>query len=96
MKKYTIKTRIRLMLFSVGAILSFGFFVYTFFNSFMKVYNNKKEVTYLTKVLNEKREEEEQLKLDIGKLKDSEYLARYTRERYLYSGDNEIIIKLDE
>ena len=44
----------------------------------------------------EKLEEEENLKNEINKLQDPEYMARYTREKYFYSADNEIIIKIEE
>ena len=40
--------------------------------------------------------EEESLKIEIQKLKDPDYLARYARENYLYSKDGEYIIKLEE
>ena len=40
-------------------------------------------------------EEEELLKSEIQKLQDQEYIARYAREKYLYSKDGELIIKID-
>jgi cell division protein FtsB len=45
---------------------------------------------------NEKLETEEELKSEISKLQDPEYMARYAREKYLYSGSDEIIIKIEE
>lgn len=50
--------------------------------------------------LNEKilllREEESKLKADASKLEDPDYVARYAREKYMYSKDGEIIIRLPE
>ena len=43
-----------------------------------------------------KLSEEEELKSEINKLQDPEYVARYAREKYLYSKDDEIIIKIEE
>ena len=40
--------------------------------------------------------EEQSLKIEIQKLKDPDYLARYAREHYLYSKDGEYIIKIDD
>lgn len=40
--------------------------------------------------------EESNLKVEIQKLKDPDYLARYARENYLYSKDGEYIIKIEE
>ena len=34
--------------------------------------------------------------MEIQKLKDPDYLARYARENYLYSKDGEYIIKIEE
>lgn len=42
------------------------------------------------------QEEEKNLKTEIQKLKDPEYLARYAREHFLYSKDGEYVIKLSE
>ena len=38
--------------------------------------------------------EEARLEADIKRLKDPEYIARYVREKYLYSKDGEIIIRI--
>lgn len=40
--------------------------------------------------------EEQNLKIEIQKLKDPDYLARYARENYLYSKDGEYIIKIEK
>lgn len=42
------------------------------------------------------QEEEKNLKIEIQKLKDPEYLARYAREHFLYSKDGEYVIKLSD
>ena len=44
----------------------------------------------------EKKELEKELKLDASKLQDSDYVARYAREKYYYSKDGELIIKLPD
>ena len=40
------------------------------------------------------KDEEEVLNSDIKKLEDPEYVARYAREKYLYSKDGELIIRI--
>lgn len=42
------------------------------------------------------KEEEKVLKSDIQKLEDPSYVARYAREKYLYSKDGEIIIRMPD
>ena len=39
-------------------------------------------------------EEEENLNNEIKKLQDSDYLARYAREKYFYSKNGELIIRI--
>ena len=59
------------------------------------IYSNIKEKNELDKKYEESLEKEELLNSEINKLQDEEYLARYAREKYLYSKDGEIIIKID-
>ena len=54
--------------------------------------NEKKELETKHKEILEK---EDLLKSEINKLQDKEYVARYAREKLLYSKDGEIIIKMD-
>lgn len=96
MKKLSPKTRFRVTLFAMCAIISFCVFSYTLFSKITEVHNNIKENAELTAQYNNKLSEEEQLKNEIEKLKDPEYLARYTREKYLYSAKDEIIIKIED
>ena len=42
------------------------------------------------------KEKQKELELDAKKLQDSEYIARYAREKYLYSKEGEFIIKIPE
>ena len=42
------------------------------------------------------KEEEKVLESDIQKLEDPSYVARYAREKYLYSKTGEKILKIDE
>ncbi len=42
------------------------------------------------------QEEAENLKIDIEKLNDKNYLANYAREHYLYSKAGEYILKIDD
>lgn len=56
----------------------------------------KNEQIKLSKDLITLQSEEEQLKNEIEKLKNPEYLARYAREKFLYSKDGEYIIKLED
>ena len=41
-------------------------------------------------------EEHKELEKDIKKLNDPDYITKYVREKYLYSKDGEIILRIDE
>lgn len=65
-------------------------------NYWIQIANKYQEKTILKKEMLSLREEESQLKVDVEKLEDPEYVARYAREKYMYSKDGEIIIRLPE
>ena len=50
----------------------------------------------MEKKYNEELELEEEYKDQINKLQDPEYVARRIREKHLYSGKNEIVIKIED
>ena len=77
-------------------IISSVLFVSSIFSYISQIADTKKEIAMLEKSYKDALSEEEQLKDEINKLQDPEYMARYAREKYLYSGKDEIIIKIEE
>lgn len=61
-----------------------------------QIYTKTKEKKEFERQLAELKDEEEQLKGQVTKLQDPDYIARYAREKYLYSKDGEIIIRIPE
>ena len=55
----------------------------------------KKEKENLENKLVTLKEEKEVLENDIMKLEDPDYIAKYVREKYFYSKDGELILRLD-
>ena len=94
MKKVTKKDRRRITLLIIIFIPLLTVFVSNMFSYWSQIYNNIKEKEELELLYREILEEEETLKSEIVKLQDDEYIARYAREKYLYSKDGEIIIKI--
>lgn len=72
------------------------YFVFTLGIYSYRLINLTVEEQQLKEKLISLQAEEENLKIEIQKLKDPDYLARYARENYLYSKDGEYIIKLEE
>lgn len=87
------KRRITLLMFIFIPLLIM--FVSRMFSYWSVIYSNVKEKKELELKYNEILEREDLLKSEISKLEDEEYVARYAREKFLYSKDGEIIIKLD-
>ena len=93
-KNKKVNRRIRIYLFIIVGLLSF--FGYKMFYYWPKIFSNYEEKTKLEKKYEELLKEEETLSGDIIKLKDPDYIARFAREKYLYSKDGEIIIRIME
>lgn len=87
------KRRITLLLLIFIPLLIM--FVSRMFSYWSVIYSNVKEKKELELKYKEILEREDLLKSEISKLEDEEYVARYAREKFLYSKDGEIIIKLD-
>lgn len=73
-------------------IVSFSFV--TIFEDCMHIMSNKQEIAQLNAYYNELLETEESLTSEVTKLHDPDYVARYARERYMYSLPGEFIIKI--
>lgn len=95
MKNLSKKTKFRVTILIIGFIISIGVLLSVSISYWTQINNNKKEMKELEKTYNNKLAEEEDLKDEINKLQDPEYMARYTREKYLYSKDDEIVIKIE-
>ena len=94
--KISKKAKLRILLFFIifGGII--GSLSYSFFSNINKIISINKEKQVLNNKINELYEEEEILNSDIKKLEDPDYVARYAREKYLYSKDGELIIRIPD
>ena len=72
------------------------FTTFTIFKYWTEIYNKYKEKGELKKELASLKDKEEELESDVNKLQDSDYVARYAREKYYYSKDGELILKIPE
>ena len=96
MTKIGQKTKFRVTFLILGFIISNVLLVSSVFSYVSQVYKTKNEISNLKITYNDKLAEEEKLNDEISKLNDPEYLAKYAREKYLYSKKDEIIIKIDD
>ena len=95
MKKKGLK-RARRRLISLIAVFLIGLLVVSFgmFKVWLQIIDNNNSIEALSKEYNDLLVQEEQLKSDVNKLQDPDYVARYAREKYLYTKDGELIIRI--
>jgi len=95
MKRKVKKSVIRLIL-RVVSICILSYFCITLISYTVKIKTLKEQKNKLSNELIDLKTKEENLKTEILKLNDKEYIARYAREHYLYTKDGEFVIRIDE
>ncbi len=88
--------RRRMLLFGVSSIAIIVATTFTIGRYWVEIYDKYRENKALEKELADLKDKEDQLRLDAKRLQDPEYIARYAREKYLYSKNGEYIIKMPE
>ena len=96
MAKKNSKTRYRLVFFVPICLVLIIAIVVSVGNYWVKIGNKYKEKSDLETEMIALKEKEEELKVDVDRLEDPDYVGRYAREKYMYSKDGEIIIRLPE
>jgi len=88
------KIRIFISLIIFGSVtVALG---YDCLSNILKIQGMKNEKKQLQEQLVSLQEEKEELETDILKLEDPDYIAKYVREKYFYSKDGELILRLDD
>lgn len=82
---------VTLVFLSIGGIL-----LKSIVETSIQIYDKQKEKKEFTVMLQELKEKEEELNSTVTKLQNPDYVARYAREKYLYSKDGEIIIRIPD
>ena len=96
MKKVSRKSKRRMGLLTCLLIAVIVLLGTSFFSNWSSIMKNKREVQALNEKYNDLLDEESSLKSEVAKLQDPDYVARYAREKYLYSKSGEIIIRIPE
>src|SRR5574344_534827 len=93
-KKITTKVKRRLFLLSSVLLSLIVFLFLTVFQDWNALMQNKKNIRQMNSQYINLLEEENALSSEIIKLQDPDYVARYAREKYMYSLPDEIIIRI--
>ena len=99
MKKSTKKVSMkknakRLLVFGFFSFVIITFVLVSVFKIVNQIIDKYKEASILEDKMASLEERENDLNNEIKKLQDSDYLARYAREKYFYSKNGELIIRI--
>ena len=93
-KRKASKSKLRIFICLIIFASITGTLAYDCISNIRKINEMKKEKKNLQEELIVLQEEKEILETDILRLKDPDYIAKYVREKYFYSKDGELILRL--
>lgn len=96
MAKRRKKVRTRFFLLGFTSIFIICAVTFTIGKYWIEIFDKYKEKKILENELTTLKEKEEELKVDADKLQNPDYVARYAREKYLYSKEGEYILQIPE
>ena len=98
MAKYQkrLKLRKRSIFLALMSIMIIVFMTFSIGKYWVEIYDKYQEKRELEKELTALKEKEEALQVDANRLQNPDYVARYAREKYLYSKDGEYILQIPE
>ena len=96
MKKTSKKEKKRLIFISFVIVGLLGYLVASVYSDWKEIINNNNKIVALNKEYSDLMDNEKSLQSEVAKLKDPDYVARYAKEKYLYSSDGDTIIRMDD
>lgn len=94
--KKTKKEKKRLVLISGVIILLILSLVNSVAKDWTKILENKSKIETLNNEYSALLSNEEKLVSEVTRLQDDEYIARFAKEKYLYSAPGETIIRIED
>ena len=91
--KHSRKEKKRLIFITFSIIGVIIFLVATVYSDWQQIMKNNSKILMLTEQYKSLLDEEKALQSEVTKLKDPNYVARYAKEKYLYTSEGEIIIR---
>lgn len=95
-RKYTVKTKSRMLVIFLFFIVVISTLGYTLFFNVCQIIDLKLNMIDLKEKKLELEDEEKVIEADIKRLQNPEYIARYAREKYFYSKPGEIILRIED
>lgn len=91
----TKKEKLRLFLISSLIIVLIVCLIRSVSTDWTTILENNRKIEELSTEYETLLNEEEQLKSEVTKLQDTDYVARFAKEKYMYSSEGETIIRMD-
>lgn len=85
-----------MLIFGLGSVFIIVTMTLSIGKYWIEIIDKYQEKKKLNKELIKLKEKEESLKVDAERLQNPDYVARYAREKYLYSKDGEYILQIPE
>lgn len=94
--KKTRKEKKRLVIISSMIVILMVLLVHSVARDWTEIMDNNHQIKQLTQEYNDLLKEEEKLASDVTKLQDSDYIARYAKEKFLYSEEGDTLIRMGD
>lgn len=91
----TKKEKKRLFLISIIIVGLIALLTFSVSKDFITIAKNVKQTKELTQKYENLLDEKKSLTSQVTKMQDPNYLARYAKEKFLYSKEDEVIIRVD-
>ena len=91
-----VKSRRRVLVLGFLSVMIIFVMTFTIGKYWIEIFDKYQEKKVLDEELTQLKEKEEELKVDANKLQNPDYIARYAREKYLYSKEGEYILQIPD
>ncbi len=94
--KKRLRPKKKTILLGFGSIFIIVVMTFSIGKYWVEIFDKYQEKSELEKELTALKEKEEELQVDANRLQNPDYIARYAREKYLYSKDGEYILQIPD
>ena len=94
--KKKLKPRKRAIFLALGSVATIVVVTFSIGKYWVEIFEKYQEKQELELELTALKEKEEELQVDANKLQNPDYVARYAREKYLYSKEGEYILQIPD
>ena len=94
--KHSKKEKKRLIFISFAIVGIIILLVTSVYSDWQTIMDNNSKISGLTEKYQGLLDEEKSLQSEVTKLKDPDYVARYAKEKFLYTAENEVILRTDD